>query len=641
MKEPKLIVSLLEKARKDNPKLVLRTDLPYTRNGKTYYRSGYVLPEDAKKIDVAKNGPVGGALAVKYVPDLFDDEYADVVDQEVKKLFLVGASVQAPGASGKLEAVEPHFQDGELVFMMKISGKWFPESQVEAIPAVDDKRIKAVLQNVTPETRAEAQVELFGGPLEPNAEPPKVKFTPSKMQLDQNKLPRGYVQHSALVYDAQESSIGLVPDKDILKKDRPDWMPEIEDKYFQQSSYRLEFSPLHDSSDLYAVIVGEGKLAVASLPVIAATQDYLLKRARALSKAKAADKNAYYQEAVAKLKALNEELKGEEIPDDEYAERVKDIKSVIRYFRGTTNKQKMAQNEMIINSIEHKKPEKARPIKSLTDIKATTSALDIHAAFHGDREKWAVHREMMRLLKQKLADMECLYEDWETSFGKGRETAYGSKGTVKDLVDDVGVYVKRQNGDAVDKEWIDGVRQSMKELYAVFGDRSSMAKSWGLKISCAADKMQHARKAIGIFFPYYKAIGVTGAAKSKGFGFTLAHEFGHFMDYYVGKKLGKNYATDDYFGSTRPIVHAFRGNMKVLNDSKYWNRTCEVFARAMEQYFAEKTGSGNYNGQDWYCKSEVFRERVAPAIEAWLGENKDLLKSIPKGLTVFDIGKLK
>lgn len=635
MNGPKIIVNLIEKARKDNPKLILRTDLPYTRNGKTFYRSGYVLPEDAKKLDQSKNGPIGGSLAVNYVPDLFDSSYSELVDQEIKKLFLVGASVQAPGVSGKLEAVEPHFQDGELVFMMKIGGKWFPENKVEALPEVDEKRIKAVLQNVTPETRAEAQVELFGGPLDPEVEPPKAKFTPLKMTLAQDWLPRGYVQPSALVYDIKESDIGLIPEKDILNKDRPEWMPEIEDTIFKAAGYRLEFSKLPET-DLFAVIVGDNKLAIASLSVVAATQDYMLKRARALAKKKIQDRADLRKDAVERLLALNEELKGKEIPDDVYREKMKGLETVT-FGQGMTNADRIKRNSVSIYNLQSVKPERARPIKSLADIKSTFNVLSLHEKIHGKDKKWTIHREMMQLLKQKLADMECLYEDWESSFGKGRETAYGSKGTVKDLVGDVGVYVKRQNGDVVDKEWLDGVRQSMKELYAVFGDRSSMARSWGLKISCAADKMQHARKAIGIFFPRYKAIGVSGAAKSKSFGFTLAHEFGHFMDYYVGSKLGKNYATDDYFGTTRPIVHAFRGNMKVLNDSKYWNRTCEVFARAMEQYFAEKTGASEYNGREWYCKSEVFKERVAPAIEVWLTENKELLKSIPA--SIFDIGR--
>ena len=639
----KLVVGI-EKARRDNPKLILRTDLPYTRNGKTFYRSGYVLPADAKKLDDAKNGPVGGSVAVNFIPDMFDASYDEVVAQELKALYLVGSNVQAPGVSGKLEAIEPHIQDGELLFMMKINGKWVPETKVEVIPETDDKRIKEVLQNVTPETRADAQLALFGGAVEPELKPEKVDFKPSRIQVDAKYSPKyPYLDF----YDIDEDKINLVPEKGILDNPRPSWIPEIDERSFRWAQYRIEFSRIPDTQN-YLILTGNEQgenMVVAPLHIVAATQDYYMKREKAINSKKAKDKNDNLIKVFEDWKKLKEEFEKTGPWTQEVYQKKRDEKNlgtVRRYGDDADDENEFVIEDIVRNyrvaELNTKRKYKAHPIRSLAENRATTDNINLNKRLHG-QDGWGVQRNQIRALKQKLSDMECLYEDWESSFGKGRETAYGDKGTVKDLVESVGVRVKRQNGDEVDKGWLDGVKQSMTELYSIFGDRSEMAKNWGLKISCAADKMQHARKAIGIFFPRFRAIGVTGAAKSKDFGFTLAHEFGHFMDYYVGHKKGRNYASDDYYGPTAKIVSAFRGNMKTDGGSKYWNRTCEVFARSMEQYFAEKTNDKNYDKKTWYCNSEAFNKYVAPAIEDWLRDNDSLLKSIgTKGVSIFNIG---
>ena len=89
--------------------------------------------------------------------------------------------------------------------------------------------------------------------------------------------------------------------------------------------------------------------------------------------------------------------------------------------------------------------------------------------------------------------------------------------------------------DEGEAKWIQG---KMDETYKAFGDRSSMAKNWDLTVSSAGEKRQHASKAIGLFIPAYNAIGVSAAFGDQKAGFTLSHEFAHFMDYYMAEKEG-------------------------------------------------------------------------------------------------------
>ena len=67
--------------------------------------------------------------------------------------------------------------------------------------------------------------------------------------------------------------------------------------------------------------------------------------------------------------------------------------------------------------------------------------------------------------------------------------------------------------------------------------------------------------------------------------------------------------------------------------SDYQNRTCECFARAIEQYFATKTGmadgyQADNNPSGNHPQQAVFEARVMPLIERFLCENDGLLKSV-------------
>jgi hypothetical protein len=115
-------------------------------------------------------------------------------------------------------------------------------------------------------------------------------------------------------------------------------------------------------------------------------------------------------------------------------------------------------------------------------------------------------------------------------------------------------------------------------------------------------------------------------------GFTLAHEFAHFMDNWLGKKNKRNFASDDYNSVAGKIAKTFREKMENLDIATgYHKRTCECFARALEQYFAIKTGNDSeYSNQKYYIKdTKYFEETFSPMIEKFLSENEHLLKAFP------------
>jgi hypothetical protein len=111
----------------------------------------------------------------------------------------------------------------------------------------------------------------------------------------------------------------------------------------------------------------------------------------------------------------------------------------------------------------------------------------------------------------------------------------------------------------------------------------------------------------------------------------LAHELGHFLDSQAGKE------TEHFFSSDKPgnienrIAALFRNEMNqrstATENSKYLQRTCECFARAMEQFTAFAVSPKQYL---YYCKKEAyapddaFREKLLPPIAYLIAERQGL-----------------
>jgi hypothetical protein len=461
-------------------------------------------------------------------------------------------------------------------------------------PKEKDKKIAQKINKVTPENRNETEREIVGIP-EPPAEiiPPKVEFKPVPSNI---KIPfyKGGNPQMVQAFDytgAVPKDIYLVREKTILTEARPSYIPEVDENFFKSERNFIPIVKLGEDKYLIQIDkekrvyrdgwVNEGRdyYAIVNRDVLASTLDYYLKKAKM------------------QMKAENEELK-----------------------------QKTGYSRL-----------KGRSVRTMPENKMSYPQMNFIQSFIGpsSQSAWKMYREIRQDLKQKTEDMEIQLEDYYNTHAKGRETAYGDKGTKDTLLKDYGVKVKRQNGAEISAEEIDEIKNALTDVYSAFGDRSSMAKNFGLKISHAGETRMHARKAVGLFLPSMKAIGVSAKYGDKGTGFILAHEWGHFMDFYVGDKNGRHYISDNPEHVAGKIADTFRKNMRSSQKSMYQTRTCECFARAMEQYWAIKTGNkellNEWDSIGNHPTEPVFMEKVMPLIDQFITENEQLLKAFNKG----------
>ncbi|GHU84508.1 hypothetical protein FACS189473_2040 [Spirochaetia bacterium] len=239
---------------------------------------------------------------------------------------------------------------------------------------------------------------------------------------------------------------------------------------------------------------------------------------------------------------------------------------------------------------------------------------------------WKEYFYLRDALRQKLSDMSLQKEDWENAYNKGRETAYGDGNTNDALFRDYGVLVKLQNGDAIRGEEIHDVEKALNSVSTVFGDLRAVSEQYGLKISHAGERNMHARQAVGIFHSQYRAVGVSFANREAA-PFILAHESAHFLDCAAGKADNHFFASDKTGSPENSVATVFRQNMNRSQErtvgSPYLNRTCECFARALEQYTAYTLSPEQYAlfcSQEGYVNDERFTTTVLPAIETLLRE---------------------
>jgi|WetSurMetagenome_2_1015567.scaffolds.fasta_scaffold03660_1 hypothetical protein len=483
-----------------------------------------------------------------------------------------------------------------------------PEQKKEESEIKNKKDIKIakIITEVTPETRLEKEREIMGAePVnEENISIPIVDFKPIESKITIPFYKGGNPSEvSALDYTAVASKdIYLISEKKIMDTIKPSYIPVVDENWFKYNGNILLFVKLEENKYLIQTsrehirgtsqeIQGENNYAIVTRDVLAATQDYWLKIIKEKRK----------EEINKRIEKIKSESPGRY--DDEYLR--KRMKSRVMVM--PENKMSYAQQNFM-NDFNEKK-------------------------INYSLSMWNEYKKLREDLRQKTEDMEIQLEEFYNAHAKGEETSYGDKGTKNDLLEKYGVKVKRQNGAEIKKEEIKEIKNAIDLVYEIFGDRSSMAKNFGLKISHAGTKMMHARKACGLFFPYYHAIGITESGE-KGTGFILSHEWGHFMDYYMGNKSKRHYISDDPNHIAGKIAYLFRKNMEKPQKSKYQNRTAECFARAMEQYWAIKSGNDDilkqWNDKKNHPSDEIFKEKIMPLMEQFFKENEQMLKAFFK-----------
>jgi hypothetical protein len=444
--------------------------------------------------------------------------------------------------------------------------------------------------------------------------------------------PSNTVQREPLVIKTKDYTdipaldIIIPKEKNILTSPKPYFIPEINLDRFRRNGYTLSAVKLDEDKYLVALDGFEpartslissieavnkyGNFAIMSLDCYTATQNYYQLKSKVEYKKEQLDE--YEKKKQLTIKSI-EEIGS--IQDEEKR------RNTLEYL--TRN----------LKYYEEHKPSLKR-LKILADNRMTYDQMHMIEMLKqkdgmklGNREVWDIYNKMSKDRSQKSIDMQLHQEYLDSVYTKGAKTSYGDSGTKDDLYNEYGVKVKRQNGDEIKESEIKTIKNALDSISKVFGKNVEMNKEFGLKISHSGEKLMHASKYFGLFHPFYNAIGVTNVGGNKQFGFVLGHEYGHFMDYWIGKNTGNHYASDKQGSIANEIANTFKKGMNKKSSSDYWNRTCECFARAMEQYHAvEVNNDTEYFDNDNYVSKEKY-EKVKPLIEQFFKENKEFLKA--------------
>lgn len=224
------------------------------------------------------------------------------------------------------------------------------------------------------------------------------------------------------------------------------------------------------------------------------------------------------------------------------------------------------------------------------------------------------------------ASRERISSTYYEAYLKGYETSFGTANVEDDILDSHGVLIKRQNGEELtdaDRIKLEGV---VDETFKAIGNKdllSKMARANKLKVSYSGEKMAFLTKAMGLYVPTESTVVI-----GKQMDQVLPHEFAHFMDDHLGdesKKGRGSYASEMLH--TSPGMATVAGRRTFTRNSKatkamggYWNRSCEVFARMVEQYAAvEHYKNNSYFGRDGYW-TEANYNSIKPEIEKVLTE---------------------
>ena len=426
--------------------------------------------------------------------------------------------------------------------------------------------------------------------------------------------------------EVENDKVFLCNKKDILDKPRPSWIPELDskglaiDKFlpicvkdFSDGNYFVQSKVYTGERDTKGVPIYKKQIYKMSPDVLAATVDYYLKRARAELKKEGST------ERLSLPRGMNS------MPTSRYNE----ISKLCLLCDVPSLKYKNVDKSITDKAFEMK----GKSPGKLYQIQNNVVFL----------EQW---QPLLENIKGKRLDMNYQKQDYIDSYSKAVETAYGDSKTFNNLYNYFGVKIKKQNGTNFSKPEIEKLSETLKKVYAHYGNLSELAGEYGLKISYADNCMQFARKAIGLYFSYHNAIGISFFNEEKQLSVaginhlpdvTLAHEVAHWLDSQKGKESHNFFASDKYGSLENQIATKFKEEIKLREKSnksttrigkadeihlgEYCHRTCECFARAMEQYYALKQGI-DLSEEIAYARKDNFEEDFIPLIEELMEENK-------------------
>lgn len=437
-------------------------------------------------------------------------------------------------------------------------------------------------------------------------------------------LENGVIDYSNIEHD----KIFLVNKHDILEKEKPDWIPELD----LDGLMADEFLPttIKSSDGFYYVqakkFIGMGTKSVEikeligknktveiqekkyettvykmSSDILAATVDYYIKKQKALNK------------QIGKKETVGLSRRTKSM----YTSRFQNMVDLLRFIP------EYKDNEALLKHYPNRS-------KSESYRKQNKIIFD-------------QYKDLLGNLKDKILDLNLDKIDYGNAYTKGEITSYGDTGLSNSLYEDFGVRIKKQNGSTFSLEQKNRVESVLKDTYSYYGDLSSISKNFNLKVSYADNCRQHARKSIGLFTPYHNAIGVSFFDDNTYERTTAVHEFAHFLDYTKGNEFSYRYASDKDGSLENQIATKYKkiireqnennkskvGESKTIKLGDYWYRTCECFARAMEQDFELTIGLKEKCHPPTYLPEEIFNKEIKPLIEELKKENEIKLNLIP------------
>lgn len=430
-------------------------------------------------------------------------------------------------------------------------------------------------------------------------------------------------------YTGVEADKIRLPNKNqILNQFLPSYLPPVEIR--REGRYDIPAVKVADNQYLLKGTKKGGPIYRVSLDVYAALVDYHLKYDRAARKAIADYNNNALKDALENEQAeffpLRTKLPSipEPLSFESHCQPEKKRVGPYKYSSGRVSLQQSSSNSMsreVYYFIE-------------SEIGSGTTKIFNH------------HQQNLEDLHQKLLDMELQHSDLESTWTKGRETAYGDSNLDESLLATYGVNIKRQNGNTLSAHEKTELKEVLNQVYSTYGDLSSITKDYGLKISHSGTTRMHASKAVGLFTPGMKALGISfGLGKDEAI-YTANHEMAHFIDHLRGKEHHAWHASDIPGTLENKIAATFRQGMNTAKGD-YWNRTCECFARAMEEY--GKIVHIQQKHPDWdsekinekvslpaYMDYTKFYNTMIPLIQEWIETTRNEMKidewSLPNSL---------
>lgn len=449
----------------------------------------------------------------------------------------------------------------------------------------------------------------------------------------------------------------LVNRRGILDSERPSWILDVNDRYLENYGFAVSAVRGSDGLYYYNTLDKHGRHALyrCSLDVLTATVQYYVACAK---ERRRLDVLPYNEYASKFFKYVKDGIESGKLKPDEYGDYLTPdaddagvLAAVGPYpscgftykFYPDTMHGRHVTKKTIYGAADSSSYFPAVPVSRhdiklrnlygyasvLEDVGVASEYFDWEKRGSFDKNNYnACYNQLHRMfdeITQKTIDMAYEKLDLRNSYQKGEDTSYGDGGTSDAILQSEGVLVKMQNGSDMTDGRAAQIRSACRFVFSVFGDISGVYREAGIKISYADGKRQHARKAVGLFTPFYNSIGVS-------FGplyapqFTLAHETAHFLDSLASRK--HHYGTDEIGSPEKSIADTFYNSVDGIEHARdYFKRSTECFARAFEEYaileFYDRQGEVSPLETDAYSNSffageEKFRANVKPLVRSYI-----------------------